>query len=179
MRLSRATRRAVLLLHLLASLSWIGVDLAIGVLSFTGLTTDDPRTMAIAYTALGYFAVPLLLVLGLATLATGATLASGTRFGLARYWWVVVKLAIGVVLTSLVVVALRPVLEGAAQQSAVVDASLPDRLAAARFDLIFPPLVSTTALVFSAWLGFYKPWGRLPWATRSDHAEQAQSVRAR
>jgi hypothetical protein len=61
----------------------------------------------------------------------------------------------------------------------VVDASLPDRLAAVRFDLIFPPLVSTTALVFSAWLGFYKPWSRLPWATRSDHADKAQPVRAR
>jgi hypothetical protein len=100
MRLSRSARRFTILLHILVSVSWIGADLVIGVLSFTGLTTDDPRTMATAYTAIGMFAVPLLMTLGLLTLATGLMLGLGTRFGLVRYWWVVVKLVISVVLSS-------------------------------------------------------------------------------
>lgn len=159
MTLSRRTRRTLVLLHVLASMSWIGVDLVIGVLSFTGLTTDDPRTMATAYGGLALFAVPLLLVLGLLTLATGALLGLGTRFGLLRYWWVVVKLVISVVLTVLVLVALRPTLDVAAVETATVDPTLADRLTDVRFNMIFPPLVSTTALVVAAWLGVFKPSG--------------------
>lgn len=132
-----------------------------GALSYVGLTTDDPERMATAYTAIGLFAVPLLLVLGLLTLATGGVLAVGTRVGLVRYW-VLAKLVISLVLVILVVVALRPVLDDAASQSVLRDATLPDRLRAVRFDLVFNPVVSTLALVFAAWLGIYKPWGRTP-----------------
>lgn len=160
MRLSRASRRLLLLLHLLVTMSWLGVDLVIGVLSFTGLTTDDPRTMATAYAALSMFGVPLLLTLGLLTLATGVLLGLGTRYGLLRYWWVAVKLVVGVVLTVLVVVALKPTLDRAATETAVLDPTLADRLSQVRFNMVFPPIVSTTALVFAAYLGLYKPWGR-------------------
>jgi hypothetical protein len=158
-KLSRRTRRVLVLLHVLTSMSWIGVDLVIGVLSFTGLSTDDPRTMATAYGGLALFAVPLLLALGLGTLATGILLGLGTRFGLLRYWWVVVKLVISVVLTVLVIVALRPTLGEAAVETSTVDPTLADRLADVRLTMVFPPLVSTTALVVTAWLGVFKPWG--------------------
>lgn len=159
MRLSRRARRATVLAHVLVAIAWVGVDLAVGALSLTGLTTDDPGTMATAYTAIGLFAVPLMLALGLLTLATGVTLSLGTRYGLLRHWWVVAKLAANLTLTVLVVVALRPVLAEATAQAATVDPSLPARLARVRVDLVFPPVVSTTTLLAAAWLGWYKPRG--------------------
>jgi uncharacterized membrane protein len=176
MRLSRSARRFTILLHILVSVSWIGADLVIGVLSFTGLTTDDPRTMATAYTAIGMFAVPLLMTLGLLTLATGLMLGLGTRFGLVRYWWVVVKLVISVVLTVLVVVALRPALDDAAAESAIVDPTLPERLDQVRFNMIFPPLVSTTALLLATWLGVYKPWGLTRYGRSQGRSENRRPV---
>jgi hypothetical protein len=36
-------RKFVLLAHILSAVSWIGVDLVMGVLSFRSLTTDDPQ----------------------------------------------------------------------------------------------------------------------------------------
>ncbi len=159
MRLPRRVRRATVFVHVLVAIAWVGVDLVVGALSLTGLRTEDPRTMATAYTAIGMFAVPLMLALGLLTLATGVTLSLGTRYGLLRHWWVVVKLVANLVLTVLVVVALRPVLAEATAQAATVDPSLPGRLARVRVDLVFPPLVSTTTLLAAAWLGWYKPWG--------------------
>ena len=121
-------RKFVLLAHILSSVSWIGVDLVMGVLSFRGLTTDDPQTLATAYGGLALFCVPLLLTLGLLTLTTGVVLGLGTRFGLARYWWVVTKLVITVVLCVLVLVLLRPTLAEAGTQTALVDGTLPGRL---------------------------------------------------
>jgi hypothetical protein len=179
MRLSRRTRRFLVLLHVLSAVSWIGVDLVIGALSFSGLTTDDPRRMAIAYTALGMFAVPLLLTLGLLTLTTGVILGLGTRYGLLRYWWVAVKLVLNLVLTGLVLVALRPALVEGAAESTLVDPTLPQRLAQVRFDMIFPPLVSTTTLLFAAWLGSYKPWGPTRRGKRALEAEREERARGR
>jgi uncharacterized membrane protein len=166
MLLSRSNRKLVLVLHVLASVGWVGADLVIGVFSITGLLTDDPATMALCYRALHLFGVPLLLTLGLLSLGTGLLLGIGTRFGLVRHWWVAVKLVLTVVLTTLVVVALRPALDQGAAASAVVDASLADRLGQVRTDLLFPPLVSTSALVFATVLAVYKPWGRTPWSRR-------------
>ena len=123
--MTRKMRKFVLLAHILSSVSWIGVDLVMGVLSFRGLTTDDPQTLATAYGALALFCVPLLLTLGLLTLTTGVVLGLGTRFGLARYWWVVTKLVITVVLCVLVLVLLRPTLAEAGTQTALVDGTLP------------------------------------------------------
>ena len=72
--LSRSARKAVLLLHVLSSVSWIGVDLVMGALALRGLTTGDPRTMATVYAALEMFCIPLLLTLGLLALTTGLLL---------------------------------------------------------------------------------------------------------
>jgi uncharacterized membrane protein len=160
--MTRKMRKFVLLAHILSSVSWIGVDLVMGVLSFRGLTTDDPQTVATAYGGLALFCVPLLLTLGLLTLTTGVVLGLGTRFGLARYWWVVTKLVITVAFCVLILVALRPTLAEAGTQTALVDATLPERLTDVRRNMIFPPIVSTSMLLFASWLSVYKPWGVTP-----------------
>ena len=160
--LSRKGRKALLLFHVLSSVSWIGVDLAMGVLAYRGLATDDPAELAVIYRALEMFCVPLLLTLGLLSLGSGIWLGLGTRFGLVRYWWVLVKLAISLVLLTLVLVALRPTLLEGAAQATVVDASLPERLTDVSRNMLFPPVVSTTMLAFVTWLAVYKPWGVTP-----------------
>jgi uncharacterized membrane protein len=177
--MSRKMRKFVLLTHILSAVSWIGVDLAMGVLSFRGLATDDPQTMATAYGGLALFCVPLLLTLGLLTLTTGAVLGLGTRFGLVRYWWVVAKLAITVLFCVLILVALRPTLADAATQTALVDGTLPERLTDVRRNMIFPPLVSTSALLFASWLAVYKPWGATPRGRRFLRVRAPQREAAR
>jgi hypothetical protein len=164
--MSRETRKFVLVTHVLSSVSWIGVDLVMGVLSFRGLFSDDPQTVATTYGALAMFCVPLLLTLGLLSLATGVILGLGTRFGLVRYWWVATKLVISLVLSTLVLVALRPTLGDAGAEVATVDPTLPDRLAEVSTNMIFPPIVSTALLLFAAWLSVYKPWGPTPYGRR-------------
>ena len=131
-------------------------------LAYRGLATDDPAELAVIYRALEMFCVPLLLTLGLLSLGSGIWLGLGTRFGLVRYWWVLVKLAISLVLLTLVLVALRPTLLEGAAQATVVDASLPERLTDVRRNMLFPPVVSTTMLAFVTWLAVYKPWGVTP-----------------
>lgn len=166
-RLSRTNRRVILLVHLVAALGWLGTDVVLGVLTFTGFFSDGPRAVAAAYTGLSLFAVPVLLTFGLTTLGTGILLALASRWGLLRSWWVAVKLAINLILTGLVPIALWPRVDEAARQSVQVDATLVDRLDGIRVDLLFPPLVSGAALLFAAVLGLWKPWGLTPYGRRA------------
>jgi hypothetical protein len=89
-------------------------------------------------------------------------LGLGTRFGVARYWWVVIKLVITVAFCTLILVALQPTLADAATQTALVDGTLPERLTDVRRNMIFPPIVSTSMLLLASWLSVYKPWGVTP-----------------
>lgn len=165
-------RKATLLAHILASVSWIGIDAVLLVLAVTGFTSDEPGTIAASYVAMHRFGVILLLPVGLASLGTGLLLGVGSRWGVLRYRWVVCKLVINVVLTTLVAVLLRPRLAEAASASAVADAAISERLAGLSIDLLFPPIVSLVTLVTAATLSFYKPWGPTAYGRRRIAADR-------
>jgi hypothetical protein len=76
----------------------------------------------------------------LVCLASGVVLGLGIKWGLIRYWWVAVKLALNVLLVALVPVALRPEVIEKAEQARRFVAGEPASLAVV--DLIFPPIVS-------------------------------------
>jgi ABC-type phosphate transport system permease subunit len=92
-------------------------------------------------------------------LASGVVLGLGTNYGLVRYWWVAIKLALNVVLVVLVVFALRPGVIEMAEQGWRFIAGEPASLAVG--GLIFPPIVSTSALLVATVLAVFKPWGRI------------------
>jgi hypothetical protein len=157
-RLGARSRKGVLVVHIASAGAWIGIDVVMGVLVFTALLTDDDITRALCYRALELFAVWPLIVTGLVCLASGVVLGLGTKWGLVRYWWVAIKLALNVVLVLLVAFALRPGVIEMAEQGRLFAAGEPASLAVG--GLIFPPIVSTSALLVATVLAVFKPWGR-------------------
>jgi uncharacterized membrane protein len=158
-RLGGGTRKSVLLLHIASAGAWLGIDVVMAVLVFTALGTDDPRTKALCFQALELVAVWPLLTTGLICLLTGGMLGLSSRYGLLRYWWVAVKLALNLLLTSLVLVALGPQVDRSAEQARQFLAGEPTTLSVG--DLIYPPIVSPTALLVAMVLAVFKPWGRI------------------
>jgi hypothetical protein len=158
-RLGRDTRRLVLLVHLACSLGWLGADVVLGVLAVTGFTSDDPFVVASSYTALHTFAVPVLLVLGLGSLGSGVVLGLGSRWGVVRTRWVLVKLVINLVLVALVPVLLQPQVAAVAALVRSGDPVLAGDLGRGPLNLLFPAFVSGTALVVASVLAIWKPWG--------------------
>jgi hypothetical protein len=151
--------KAVFMAHVVFALGWLGVDVVLLVLAVTGLTSDDARTVATAYHAMSLFTLQLLIPAGLLTLATGILLGLGSKFGLIRYWWVVGKLAINIVLTLAVLFALRPSINEA--EEAGRELTPRAELGGLPADLVFPPAVSIVALGFATYLSIFKPWGRM------------------
>ena len=157
--LGRKARRAVLTVHILAAGAWIGIDVVLGVLVFTAMLTASADTEALCYRVVELFAVWPLLTAGLVTLVSGVVLGLGTNYGLVRYWWVAVKLALNIVLVGLVVFALRPGLaEAAAYGEQLAAGGSPT---ADVGNLVFPPVVSGIALTTATILSVFKPWGRI------------------
>jgi hypothetical protein len=165
-RLGVNMRKGVLLVHIASAGAWIGIDVVMAVLVFTALRNDDDRTKALAFRALELVAVGPLLATGLVCLLTGILLGLSSKYGLVRYWWVVTKLALNLLLTALVLIALAPEVADAAERARQFDAGVPAPLGIG--DLIFPPIVSPTALLVAFVLAVFKPWGRI---RRSDPAE--------
>jgi uncharacterized membrane protein len=153
-RMRPPIRKAALVVHIVAAGAWIGIDVILAVLVFTALLTTDPGTAALCYQVMPLLIWPITTA-ALTCLVSGVVLGLGTHHGLVRYWWVAVKLVLNLVL---IVVLLRPGLQEAAEygrrlgdETATVDLNT----------LIFPPIVSSTALVVATILAVYKPWGRI------------------
>jgi hypothetical protein len=158
-RLGARTRKGFLVLHIASAGAWIGMDVVMGVFVFIALLADDDGTRALCYRALELFAIWPLLVTGLVCLTSGVVLGLGTKWGLVRYWWVAIKLALNVVLVVLVAFALRPGVVEMAEQGWRFMSGEPASLVVG--ELVFPPIVSTNALLVATVLAVFKPWNRI------------------
>lgn len=164
--LSRPWRRAVLALHVLCGVGWMGLDLGLLVLVVTGATSDSGPVVAAAYTAARLVIPVVVPALATGMLLTGVVLGWGTRWHLTEWTWVFTKLVIGLVLTVLVFVSLVPGALGIPVDLTGTADQVRAAVGGAVRDLVFPPLVSFTALAVSLVLSLWKPWGRTRWARR-------------
>jgi len=157
--LTRPWRRATLVTHIVAGGAWIGIDVIVAVLVFTGRFGGSAEVRGLAYQALATFIIWPMLTSGLICLASGLILGLGTRWGLLRYWWVAVKLVINVVLCTLILLVLRPGMGSVAAYGRDLVAGGGDPAVVST--LFFPPAVSLTALAIATALAVVKPWGRV------------------
>jgi hypothetical protein len=158
-RLGRTARRVVLVTHIASAGAWLGIDMLLGVLVATGLFADA-ATAALAYQALGTFVVWPMFTAGVICLISGILLGLGSRWGLLRYWWVAIKLVLNLLLSSLVLVLLAPGMSDVAGYGRLLGAGQLPPTQAIDF-LVYPPIVSTTALLVAITLSVVKPWGRI------------------
>lgn len=157
--LGRRTRTLVLIVHILAASAWIGVDVVVAVLVGVGALAGDPALRGLAYQALAAFVVITEAAAAILTLASGVLLGLGTRWGLVRYWWVAVKLALNVLMVTLIFVLLQPSM-GEVGDAGEALSSTGETGADLSF-LAFPPAVSLGMLVLAVVLAVAKPWGRV------------------
>lgn len=167
-RLSPNQRKATMLLHIVCGIGWMGADIVLFILLYTGLTTDNGAIAAACYRAVSVFVPVAVPVLSLGMLATGLLLGWGTKWGILRYWWVLVKLVLATIMVVLVFVSLLPgVNELDNADAALTAAAVRDNLGSAPDQMMFPPVVSFLMLATAAILSVYKPWSRTPWSASS------------
>jgi hypothetical protein len=160
-RLGGRTRKTFLWLHVVSGAAWFGIDLALGILVVTALVVDDPRTAGMAVQAVELFAIWPMFVASLLCLAAGVVLGMGSKYGLVRFWWVVGKLTLNLLMSTLIVVALRPGIGEAARIGERLMAG--DTTVSVPSSLLFPVVVAPGMLLTAYLLSVFKPWGRTGW----------------
>jgi hypothetical protein len=150
MKPSRHWRKALLTLHIVTAVGWLGADLVLLTFGIAGLTGRSPGVVYPAAAIVGTF---VFAPLSLAVWLIGVASALLSPWRLLRHWWVVTKLALVTVMVVLVFLSLLPGLRDAG----ALGPALANR---DRINLVVAPSVSTTMLVVAAILSTYKPWGR-------------------
>jgi hypothetical protein len=92
-------RKFALTAHVACSVGWLGAVAGFLALAIAGLTSHDAQTVRSVYVAMDVIGWFVLVPLSLASLLTGLVQSLGTTWGLFRHYWVIVKLAITVLAT--------------------------------------------------------------------------------
>jgi hypothetical protein len=158
MKLSPRWRKLLLTAHVAAAVSVLGTDLALVLLGISSVGGANPQTI---YPAADLIATWLLAPLALVALGTGVLLGVLTQWGLLKYWWVTIKLALTAILTSVILFVLVPRLGAAADTATALDPS--PFTTAERLPLVIAPAAGVTLLILIVALAIYKP----PWRLRS------------
>jgi hypothetical protein len=148
--------------HVLTTVGAFGADLVLITLGYSALLGADPSTV---YPASRLVASTVVAPLALVSLATGVVLARLHGWGLFRYWWVTIKLAITLLLTVLVLTVLVPRLGAAA--ALATDPAGSSSSVAERVPLAVAPILSSLLLILNVALAVYKPGWRVRGGQRS------------
>jgi hypothetical protein len=165
MKLTPRWRKALLVTHVVTSVGWLGAEAVLLVLVVAGAgwlggLAGAGVAPTVVYPAAELVCVVLVVPLSLTAWLTGVISALGTRWGLARYWWALAKLASTTVMAILVLFALTPGMRAAADAAQTLSTQ-------ERAQLVVPPSVACTLLVLNVVLSVYKPWGRVGTASRA------------
>lgn len=159
-RLAPTTRKWLLLLHVVTSVGWLGLNVANLTLGITGLLTDDPATQHAALGAMYLVGGPLLIPVSLLAYVSGILLGFYGKWGVLRYRWVLVKFVLTTIAVVLVPLSLLP---GLRELSDLVADTPPDRLADVgdlATGMLSAGIVSTSMYLTNTVLSVLKPWGR-------------------
>jgi hypothetical protein len=149
-------RNLLLTLHVLATVGLFGADVVLLTLGISSVLGAEPRTI---YPAASMIGTVVLAPLAVTSLLSGLLLAATTRWGITKYWWVVIKLAITVALTPVVIFVLVPRLHAAA---VATTGETPRSFSQTeRLQLALAPGLASTLLALNVALAVYKPRARL------------------
>lgn len=103
MRIRLALQKALLTAHVMVSVGWMGAVLVYLALGIAALTSEQTDLVRGVYLAMQWAGPTVLVPLAAASLATGVLQSLTTRWGLWRHYWVIVKLALAVFATVVLV----------------------------------------------------------------------------
>ena len=168
-------RKVALTAHVASSLGWFGTVVAFLALALAGMTSQNPELVRAAYLVMGVITWGVIVPLGLVSLLTGVISSLFTRWGLFRYYWVLLKLVITVLATFILLVHTQPIdlLASTAAKTAV----LGPELYGAKREMVIASAAALGVLLVLTVLSVYKPRGMTPYGQRKQD-EQRQGVAA-
>jgi hypothetical protein len=151
--------KAVLTSHITFSVGWLGAVAVFLVLAITGLTSQDDQLVRSSVIAMRLSAWFVIVPFCLTSLFTGVVQAVGTKWGLFKHYWIVVKLFLTLASTILLLLHMQPIsyLAGEAKESSFSSSQYNGQL----IDLIAKSGGAILVLLAITTISIYKPWGKI------------------
>lgn len=159
-------RKAMLTSHITFSIGWLGAVVVFLVLAITGLTSKDSQLVRSSLLAMKLSAWFVIVPFCLTSLLTGVVQAAGTKWGLFRYYWIIIKLFLTIASTALLLLHLRPINYLAAEAAGASFSNV--QQADAIINLIAKSGAAMLVLLFITTISVYKPWGKIQWVQGND-----------
>jgi hypothetical protein len=164
-------RKLTLIAHVTSSIGWLGAVAAFLALAVASLTSKDAGLVRAACLAMDLTIWFVIVPLALVSLLSGVVSSLGTKWGLFRYYWILVKLVITIVITVVLLVHTQPVdlLASAAATTTAFGADLQKLLV---LMVVYSSATLLVLLVLTA-LSVYKPQGMTRYGWRKQHEPSA------
>ena len=162
-------RKFALAAHIALSVGWIGAVAGYIALDVTAATGQDARTLRGVYLAMEVIAWYVIVPLALAALLTGLVMSLGTRWGLFRYYWVLISLLLTIFATVVLLVETQTISDYAVVASD--PATSGEELRALGSTLVHS-VGGTIVLLVIVVLNVYKPRGMTRYGWRKQHARK-------
>lgn len=172
MLLTPRLRRVVLTVHVASSVGWLGAISAYLVLDLVATFGQDIVTVRAAVMAMALIVLSGIVPLALTAVLIGIVLALGTPWGLFRHYWVLVKLALTLFATTILLLETTAIRAMASIAATGVD---PRNLPGSLPHSIGGTLVLLTILI----LAVYKPAGMTRYGWRKEQAQRQSRFQTR
>ena len=172
MTMTPGLRKLALTAHLVCSLGWIGTVLAHLALAVAAATSQDAQTVRASWIAMELTGWFVIVPLALGALLTGLVISLGTPWGLLRHYWVLITLALTILSTAVLLLHMPDV---SAQADLAREAG-GSGLRGLGGDLLHPGLGLLVLLAITV-LNVYKPRGLTRYGWRKQE-EQRRAARA-
>lgn len=156
---SQNLRKLNLTAHVSTSLSWLGAVIVFTVLAITALNSIDVQISKASIIALKICTWYVILPLCIASFLTGIIQALGTKWGLLKHYWIIVKLILTVISTLLLMLHIQPI--DTIANTAINSQNTFDFSTVELVNLISKSGAAIIALLIITTISIYKPWGKI------------------
>ena len=145
--------------HLGSTLGWFGAVAAFLALAIVGLSEQNEQVVRGIYVAMDRSAWLVILPFCFLSSISGIAQSLGTKWGLFKHYWIIVKLALTTVATVILLLHMQPI-------SQIADMAMKMPISGAQFTAVKVQLIANAAaalLVLAAItaISVYKPWGKV------------------
>jgi len=152
-------RKITLAVHVTTSVGLLGGVASFLLLAIVGLTSPDIGMVRAAYPAMALIAWVIILPLAVSALLIGLIESLGTKWGLIRHYWVIVKLA----LTLIAIIVLLLQMGTVTYLGHVAQSIQPGDLVEPRTVMVVHSAGGLLVLLLPLALSIFKPRGRTGW----------------
>ena len=165
-------RKFALTVHVTCSVGTIGAVAAFLVLAVAGLASKDSQVARAAYVSMELTARFVIVPLVFASLLTGIVQSLGTPWGLFRHYWVLAKLLVNLLVTTVLLLQLELIayLADVASETALSGTDL----RSLRMSPVVHAAGGLLALLVPVALSIYKPRGMTRYGWRKQHEEMSR-----